>query len=440
MLLAAQRLLTRRGRSAKLLPQRRIMPTEEDVGKLRWWQQADEELYTAENIARREENRHYPPLHEIIYNKWWPLVLSAGGLVPVEPAQRVWTLPEPNYIIMLTKFQKALLEDDEEWSREEAVHMAHESWHEDTHGKDIMTRPGFFDCLFELTDMWCPTMDADEYVEFLTVLFDAVTDGVGFRADEDIENGYMLHYLSAVNDKETRMARHLDQLERGASVRLQNTFRRKKDYDSFVEYKKACNHIQKHTKRWMTMNRAFGGGVSAWMEGYSKKPVRTQKRMGYHLPKDIHRPLSRELEIRDLATRSRRMGESKFLMPPPSALGPRGAHRQGVGSVPWPPFATVADRMALRTPQPGQVRSISGRVAGPFDIPKGVNLLRPIRAPPRTAPGIPRGRPHTSPRDLVFLLPPLSPLRTPPATPDLRTPPQTPDAGRRWTPPHTARR
>ena len=44
-----------------------------------------------------------------------------------------------------------------------------EDWEADREGQQMMRFPEFFSSLFELADVWCPTVVAEEYAKLLEV-------------------------------------------------------------------------------------------------------------------------------------------------------------------------------------------------------------------------------------------------------------------------------
>ena len=58
---------------------------------------------------------------------------------------------------------------------EEARRAGEEDWVSDAHGEANMSQEHLFDCVFELADMWCTGISAEEYAAFLRKLFKRVT-------------------------------------------------------------------------------------------------------------------------------------------------------------------------------------------------------------------------------------------------------------------------
>ena len=57
----------------------------------------------------------------------------------------------------------------------EARRAGEEDWASDAHGNDDMSQAQLFDCVFELSDMWCTGISAEEYATFLRKLFRRIT-------------------------------------------------------------------------------------------------------------------------------------------------------------------------------------------------------------------------------------------------------------------------
>ena len=58
---------------------------------------------------------------------------------------------------------------------QEARSAGEEDWVADAHGEPHMSKEHLFDCVFELSDMWCTGISAEEYAAFLRKLFKRVT-------------------------------------------------------------------------------------------------------------------------------------------------------------------------------------------------------------------------------------------------------------------------
>ena len=58
---------------------------------------------------------------------------------------------------------------------QEARGAGEEDWVADAHGEPHMSQEHLFDCVFELSDMWCTGISAEEYAAFLRKLFKRVT-------------------------------------------------------------------------------------------------------------------------------------------------------------------------------------------------------------------------------------------------------------------------
>lgn len=52
----------------------------------------------------------------------------------------------------------------------------HEDWKRDSKGESEMSFANFFDSVFELADLWCETIDVDEYVDFLRRVKDRISE------------------------------------------------------------------------------------------------------------------------------------------------------------------------------------------------------------------------------------------------------------------------
>ena len=90
------------------------------------------------------------------------------------------TVSKGEYLAVHVKFALVLIPDT---TPEEALRAAEDDWASDAKGAANMSKECLFDCLFELTDMWCTGIDGGEYATFLDNLFKRITVKVTTSAD-----------------------------------------------------------------------------------------------------------------------------------------------------------------------------------------------------------------------------------------------------------------
>merc|ERR1711871_884928 len=87
------------------------------------------------------------------------------------------------YVKFIATLNKVLVPDIQ-W--EEAMGQAENDWAQDTsEGQDTMSFDQFHSSMFELADMWCETIDAEEYTHFLRNLLSNMAD----KLEVDDEDG-----------------------------------------------------------------------------------------------------------------------------------------------------------------------------------------------------------------------------------------------------------
>lgn len=127
---------------------------EQELRKLRLWQQGDEEMHTREALEARYRNRSHPGVWHWL-NEWWK---AAMGEV-VEQTASDPPLPKNAYVAVFVRVCKLLLDEDEEWDEIEATRIVEDAWEEDSHGLGHMTRSMFNDAVFELAECACRSLD-----------------------------------------------------------------------------------------------------------------------------------------------------------------------------------------------------------------------------------------------------------------------------------------
>ena len=108
----------------------------DDIADLRWWQQGDKHLETAAVLEERHANRNDPDVRRAL-SKWWDAALAgdfsatlrhADGEVSIDmhnlEGGQLQRLDKRRYVDILTKIGLALLEEDEESSKDEARQQA----------------------------------------------------------------------------------------------------------------------------------------------------------------------------------------------------------------------------------------------------------------------------------------------------------------------------
>ena len=160
--------------------------SEEELSMIPYWQQGDATMLSEEMLEKRSHLRNDTRVLTEL-QRWWE---TAQRSLP----KRAGSIDKGEYVKISRRLCKAMLA---EWDSQVAQALAEEDWGEDSRGAHEMSRQAFMDCIFELADMWTKSVEADEYVEFLSGLYHRLAeldDGEWrWKREEDIEyGGYQL--------------------------------------------------------------------------------------------------------------------------------------------------------------------------------------------------------------------------------------------------------
>ena len=140
--------------------------------ELPFWAQHDPEMDTKMAWAARRRLRHDGLVIEKL-QLWWDCALRS--VTSADHAQT--TLDRESYYRLSRLLHKAMIK---EYDEADADACAAADWITDSRGKDEIDQERFFDCIFELADIWTRSISADEYASFLQRLLDDVAiDGEG---------------------------------------------------------------------------------------------------------------------------------------------------------------------------------------------------------------------------------------------------------------------
>lgn len=138
-----------------------------------FWQQGDAELSTEANFKRRFKLRRAPKVIDALDAFWKSAVAGSGVAGKIDEDGHI---TKEGHRQLYMRIYKVMLE---EWDPEatEADESIEEDWEKDAQGGDSLSRELFFDSLFELADTWTPSIDEQEYADFLWNLFRLLTAG-----------------------------------------------------------------------------------------------------------------------------------------------------------------------------------------------------------------------------------------------------------------------
>ena len=137
-----------------------------------YWQQGDAAWQSEEALAMRAALKHDARVKQALGAFWAVYDKDSDGRVS-----------QAEYLKVHAKLCTVLIPDI---TAEEAARAGEEDWVSDGKGKEAMERDDVFDCLFELTDMWCTGISGEEYSTFLRKLFKRVTVKVTTKADGQV--------------------------------------------------------------------------------------------------------------------------------------------------------------------------------------------------------------------------------------------------------------
>ena len=141
----------------------------------KYWEQGDEELHTKAVWEQRMELQTHPAITEELHTYW---VMLRRSFAPAdEPAGAVkdWGLSKDDYTKLQLRFYKVLIKPFDPVDARKCARM---DWKTDMKGNnDRMGRLKIYDSIFEIADVWCKGVRAQEYVMFLRLVFDAISHG-----------------------------------------------------------------------------------------------------------------------------------------------------------------------------------------------------------------------------------------------------------------------
>ncbi|KAK3256414.1 hypothetical protein CYMTET_34451 [Cymbomonas tetramitiformis] len=116
-----------------------------------YWKQGDISMYNKENMRKRLDLKDDPEVRAAV-DRWWVFLTDSGARTSVEKRE---------YMKMSGAIYVTLVGEDV------SSLILEENWHEDSKGQPSLQGERFFEAIFELADVWCTSVEAQEYVEFL---------------------------------------------------------------------------------------------------------------------------------------------------------------------------------------------------------------------------------------------------------------------------------
>lgn len=125
-------------------------------------------MNTIEAFKSREGLRGHGEIVDVLH-EWWGYLIGCKGEAVCHGYMTKAQYMESGLVVM-----KNLCPDEKHAYVVEAVE---EDWNTDAQGQDRMNFTQFFDCMFELADMWCDSIDGHDYAEFLRGIYTDIANG-----------------------------------------------------------------------------------------------------------------------------------------------------------------------------------------------------------------------------------------------------------------------
>ncbi|KAF4143297.1 hypothetical protein GN958_ATG07510 [Phytophthora infestans] len=174
-----------------------VVLTEDLYSRARTDQEAQELLnYTPEALALRFSLRNHPDVVDAV-KQLWSVQL---------PRDEMGCIDKKGYASLFRRIGRSLEPDASKKRLRRMERTIREDWSRDSKGESVMSFATLFDSVFELADLWCETIDVDEYITFLRRLVQRVSALRRNKQDPSDEGKRMLRSLKqikAIDDDES---------------------------------------------------------------------------------------------------------------------------------------------------------------------------------------------------------------------------------------------
>mmetsp|Transcript_12102 Transcript_12102/g.35802 ORF Transcript_12102/g.35802 Transcript_12102/m.35802 type:complete len:178 (-) Transcript_12102:192-725(-) len=136
-------------------------------GERPYWDDRNESMYTAEAVSARERLRANPGLVDAVRR----FAHNVYGIGPEGSVSR------EEYTRVHSAMVRILMGEDV--ADGDVARIVAEDWESDSGGKERMDTEQLFDGLFELADLWCPSVSPAEYLSFIDTLTVKIMAGEG---------------------------------------------------------------------------------------------------------------------------------------------------------------------------------------------------------------------------------------------------------------------
>ncbi|KAE9336468.1 hypothetical protein PF008_g12998 [Phytophthora fragariae] len=175
-----------------------VLLTEDLYSRARTEHDAQELInYTPEALALRFSLRNHPDVIDAVKQLW-----------AVElPRDEMGCIDQNGYASLFRRIGRCLEPDATKRRLRRMEKTIQEDWRRDSKGEPVMAFANFFDSVFELADLWCETIDVDEYIAFLRTLVLRVSTVRRAKQDPNSEERRLLRPLTQIkaidNDEES---------------------------------------------------------------------------------------------------------------------------------------------------------------------------------------------------------------------------------------------
>eukprot|EP00899_Mesostigma_viride_P002018 jgi/Mesvir1/11817/Mv00173-RA.2 len=226
--------------------------TEKDLDKVAYERQVNLDMYSEENLRRRDKLRRHPLIRRCL-DRWWHAII-----IPKFDSDHDGYLSKWEYFLYHKALNEALNPNEEPISEEEAEKMAQEDWEHDCKGAHRISMEVFQDAMFELADLWVETVNAQDYIDFLDFLHFKVLQNCVERTEKDThvkEKGKRTRAIMAPTKGKGRKRKNTARLE---SLGIQHHFTPEDLATLHQHFKmKATDGVLDHVS-FNTIMRGFG--------------------------------------------------------------------------------------------------------------------------------------------------------------------------------------
>jgi hypothetical protein len=149
--------------------------------------QGDLDHYTADSLHKRRRLRDHPEIVRLL-EMWWR---GATHSFDKDDSNQ---LEKHEYKKFHKRLVRAFAADDDDTndlSAEGAAKAFEEDWANDSQGHGYVSEKSFFDSVYELADTWTEGVEAEEYIDFLQMMFELLwPNGLPKKPNKGVKLGF----------------------------------------------------------------------------------------------------------------------------------------------------------------------------------------------------------------------------------------------------------